>query len=68
MNQEQEQTQGGQSQKQELPPDPVQEQKESYSPPEPGIELDPITEAPKADNKPEEPPKEEPKEEHGSDN
>jgi hypothetical protein len=45
----QEQSQGEQIQKQELPPDPVHEQKQSYSPPEQGLASDPITEAPKVE-------------------
>lgn len=55
--QEQEQTQGEQSQKQEqtpeLPPDPVHEQRQAYTQPEQGIASDPITEAPKAEPEPE---------------
>lgn len=48
-----------QEQKQGVPPDPVQEQKQSYSPPENAIASDPITEV----TKEEEPVKEEQKKE-----
>ena len=49
MNQEQTQTQEGQTQEQALPPDPVQEQRQSYKAPENAIALDPmtVTEVPK---------------------
>lgn len=47
--QHQEQAIGHQEQKQELPPDPVQEQRQSYTQPEPAIASDPITEAPKVE-------------------
>lgn len=38
-----------QEQKQELPPDPVGEQRKAYSAPENAIASDPITEAPKTE-------------------
>ena len=43
MSQGQTQTQEGQTQEQALPPDPVQEQRQNYKPPENAIALDPMT-------------------------
>ena len=43
MSQGQTQTQEGQTQEQALPPDPVQEQRQNYKPPENAVALDPMT-------------------------